>query len=159
MEKDAISYKYAVLQENFLACAASEALFYIYIYFFLSFWDVSGNVQASTESKMHFGTITYGGPNKALLMDSLPSVMCVQHWTHTTPPHPPTPSAPRGWRFSPVCALYATVRWAEPLILWVMTAVWQPEGFHLSSKQFWDQTVCIISRSEKVVLQDAGLWK
>lgn len=72
---------------------------------------------------------------------------------------PPPPSAPRGWRFSPVCALYATVRWAEPLILWVMTAVWQPEGFHLSSKQFWDQTVCIISRSEKVVLQDAGLWK
>lgn len=103
MEKDAISYKYAVLQENFLACAASEALFYIYIYFFLSFWDVSGNVQASTESKMHFGTITYGGPNKALLMDSLPSVMCVQHWT--PPPPPPVHQGAGGSHQFVLCTL------------------------------------------------------
>lgn len=41
MEKDAISYKYAVLQENFLACAASEALFYIYIFFFFCHFEMS----------------------------------------------------------------------------------------------------------------------
>lgn len=69
------------------------------------------------------------------------------------------PSAPRDWQCRPVCSLYVTVRWAEPLMLCITTAAWQPEGFHFSNNQFGDRTVCVICRSQKVILQDVGLRK